>query len=284
MLDHISLLLYQGTLPAAVFSKRRYDLLTRFQSYVSESFVPPAVESSIAWGPYDPIHPTDCSEFEWDVKAMPHVPRGIMHDSNEDLNAMALPAVKLVISTAEHAIRSHYIENDCSVYPVKGPGMQSEQDVIPCSVSPIRRPRKQKDRTDIVPDSLRGCVSSLVLGSASPPSRCAWYNNSCPYNSLLFVLANTWKSDPIRYAECFDGINREWMGELSKSLTLHIKGKYSLEQVRDFMRCKLHREFPNVFIYGKETSPGAITEKWFISQTPFMIISSKCTNGHVERC
>lgn len=92
-----------------------------------------------------------------------------------------------------------------------------------------------------------------------------------------------WKSDPVHYAKCFKGINIEWMGELSKSLQLHIKGKYSLEQVRDFMRQKLHWEFPSMFIYGKETSPGVIIEKWFTSSTPFMMISSRCINSHVMR-
>ncbi len=287
LLDHVTSLLYNNGLPSTVFGERRYDLLTRFQSHVGEAFVPPAVEPSIAWGPYDPIHPTDCSEFEWDVKSMPHIPVGITRDKNEDLRLTG-PQREGPVSLYGESVSNdkHSVHAPCnpSGFPVEHNSVGSEQDVSPRPVSPIRRPKKRKSSSDAIQDpSVSHADYSLGGSIASFPSGCKWYNNSCPYDSILFVLANTWKSDPVRYAECFEGINIEWMGELSKSLQLHIEGKYSLEQVRDFMRRKLHREFPGVFIYGKETSPGAIIEKWFTSSTPFMTVSSRCINGHVTR-
>ncbi|PBK82753.1 hypothetical protein ARMGADRAFT_946047, partial [Armillaria gallica] len=183
LLDHITSLLYNNHLPSTVFSKRRYDLLTRFQYHVGEAFISPAVESSIAWGPYDPVHPTNCCKFKLDVKSMPHIPVRIMCNKDKDLHLM---------------------------------GPQQDSPVLSYGKSISNNKH-----------------SVHALG-------CKWYNNSCPYDSILFVLANTWKSDPVHYAKCFKSINIEWMGELSKSLQLHIEGKYSLEQVRDFMRQKLH--------------------------------------------
>ena len=78
LLDYVTLLLYEGTLPPLIFGDRRYDLLTRFQAHVGNMFIPPNVEQAIVWGPHDPVHPTDCSTFEWDVKSMPHVPASVM--------------------------------------------------------------------------------------------------------------------------------------------------------------------------------------------------------------
>ncbi|SJL08859.1 uncharacterized protein ARMOST_12230 [Armillaria ostoyae] len=247
LLDHTTLLLYNNTLPATVFGERRYDLLTRFQYHVGKAFVPPAVERSIAWGPYDPVHPTDCCEFEWDVKSMPHVPAGLARDKNEDLHPTVLHRDNQVLSYGEGApMDKHAVAapSNPSGLSIEHTGILSEQYLTPRPVSSINRPNKRKSRSDAIQDTSVANTGYSQSGSGGSialfPSGCKWYNNSCPYDSLLFVLANTWKSDPVRYAECFDGINIEWMGELSKSLQLHVEGKYSLEQVRDFMRQKLH--------------------------------------------
>ncbi|PBK82720.1 hypothetical protein ARMGADRAFT_946059, partial [Armillaria gallica] len=231
LLDHITLLLYNSMLPCMVVGERRCDLLMRFQSNVGHSFVPPGIEHAIAWSPYNPVCPVNCSEFEWDIKCMPHLPSGILHREDENIQKMPSIVEMLTKSFPEPAVSAS-------------------------------RP-----------------ISPIMF----VPSGCAWYNNSCPYDLVIFVLANMWKSNPIRFAEHFNDINQEWLGELLQSLTLHMEGKYLLEQVRDFMRHKLHREYPNMFVWGKETSPGAITEKWFNCSTPFMTVRNKCINGHIMR-
>ncbi len=279
LLDYITLLLYEGTLPPLVFGDRRYDLLTRFQSHVGNAFVPPSMERPIVWGTYDPLHPTECSTFEWDVKSMPHVLNSVLCDGDDS---------HLIESVKSCTIQDTSLTQG-SINPEEMQGVRAESPVQRRSVSPAKCPGKRKDRPECDNNSPADVTSKkrqinrYNRMSLADPVSCAWYNNSCPFDSLIFVIANVWRSDPRKYSKSFSEINSIWMGNLSTSLTSYTEGKYSLEQVRDYMRRKLHREFSSTFIYGKETSPGAVAEKWFTSQTPFMTVSCRCDNGHVTR-
>ncbi|KAK0197649.1 hypothetical protein F5146DRAFT_1130516 [Armillaria mellea] len=214
LLDHVTSMLYENELPSTVFGERRYDLLTRFQYHVGEAFVPPAVEPSIAWGPYDPVHPTSCSEFEWDVKSMPHVPVSTDRVEHDDLRPTGPHHSLLSMHAESVSTDKHFVNAQCNIsgFHVEHNLAGSEQGVSPRPVSPIHRPTKRKSSSYATQDPSLSSTDYSLGDSIAP------------------VPTNTWKSDPARYAECFEGINVEWMGELSRSLQMHIEGKYSLEQ------------------------------------------------------
>ncbi len=168
------------------------------------------------------------------------------------------------------------------------------RNVAPRNITPMKVPGKRKCRhsNEGVNDDARrkdtesGHTELMQVTrthSDSVPAGCTWASNSCPYDSILFVLANAWKSKPVEIKDSFADINAEWFGSLAEALYAHIEGswsRYSLEQVRDFMRRKLHRAYPTVFVYGRETSPSAIMERWFRRESPVSRISNTCVADH----
>ncbi|KAK0226756.1 hypothetical protein EDD85DRAFT_795078 [Armillaria nabsnona] len=55
---------------------------------------------------------------------------------------------------------------------------------------------------------------------------------------------------------------------LVTSFMRHLNGQYTLEEVRDYFREHLNREFPASFVFGTEMSAEAVMLKWC------------CGNGH----
>ncbi|SJL18287.1 uncharacterized protein ARMOST_21872 [Armillaria ostoyae] len=284
LLDHITLMMYEGTLSMKVHGDRRYDLIERFQLQYGKVFVPPLVEKSIKWSLIDPMQPSECSTFEWDVKKMTHVPVGM------DGSSARLADTARTSATQDTIIHPPYkaVPDAADRYPVDK------------KVTPMKHPGKRKARTS---DNAHPSASSVATENsnrlpvpAGPlypsamyptgpderrvPIGCAWASNSCPYDVVLFILINIWKRDPAVFTDGFSDMNEDWMGTLASSLSDHHKGVYSVEQVRDFLRRKLHRSFPEVFVYSRETSASAIVERWFKQSTPVSVIGNRCDNGH----
>ena len=68
LLDHTTLMLYEATLSMKVHGDHRYDLIERSHLHYGKVFVPPSVDKSIKWSLIDPMQPTECSTFVWDIK------------------------------------------------------------------------------------------------------------------------------------------------------------------------------------------------------------------------
>ncbi|KAK0449808.1 uncharacterized protein EV420DRAFT_1275084, partial [Desarmillaria tabescens] len=90
------------------------------------------------------------------------------------------------------------------------------------------------------------------------PAGCKWSNNSCAYDAVLFVLYNLWKSDEAKYTASFAHLRNRWMDMASSSFKKYAKGEYNLEEVRDYIRRALHREYPTVFVFGRNMSVEAV--------------------------
>ncbi len=270
LLDHITLLQYEGNIPMSVYGERQYDLIERFQIVAGASFIPPQIERLLRWSVIDPFQPIECSKFEWDIKPFTHAPTGIIQfpknkqGENKENKSTSCKHTGLSDTGREHfEVQTTMRKVTSMKVPGKRKGRTSDEGVTDTSDQNVRvlRPVQPIHPNQVV----AGCV---------------WSNNSCPYDSVMFVLANIWKRDPTIYLARFADINTEWMGTLADAMEVHNKAQYSLEQVRDFMRRKLHRAFPTVFVYGRESSPCAIMERWFKRDTPVSIISNMCGRGH----
>ncbi|KAK0435835.1 hypothetical protein EV421DRAFT_1667242, partial [Armillaria borealis] len=105
-------------------------------------------------------------------------------------------------------------------------------------------------------------------------------NNSCAYDSLVFVLYNIWLTDPISFTANFHTMNSEWLGLMSGSFQKHLCKEYTLEQVRDYIRRKLCNAFPNYFTFGNNTSVEGLVSKIFTSSVVFNKSYHICSNEH----
>ncbi|SJL16899.1 uncharacterized protein ARMOST_20429 [Armillaria ostoyae] len=125
-----------------------------------------------------------------------------------------------------------------------------------------------------------GDVPSTAVISASWPAGCKWSNNSCPFDSTLFVLYNLWRIDPAAWTVAFNSFGNQWLDILAESFNKHVEKLYTLEEVRDYVRCKMHREYPRVFVFGQETSVEAVMMKWSEHKQVFVEVDLNCDRGH----
>ncbi|KAK0430070.1 hypothetical protein EV421DRAFT_1722045 [Armillaria borealis] len=112
------------------------------------------------------------------------------------------------------------------------------------------------------------------------PTGCRWTNNSCAYDALFFILYNMWLTDPIYFTANFHSLNSEWLGLISETFQKHLCKEYTLEQVRDYIRCKLCNAYPNHFTFGHNTSVEGLISKIFTSQVVFNKSYRICSNDH----
>ncbi|PBK83528.1 hypothetical protein ARMGADRAFT_672566 [Armillaria gallica] len=96
----------------------------------------------------------------------------------------------------------------------------------------------------------------------------------------MFVLFNMWNANHAGLASDVEAIGNEWLELVMRSFRTFKDGLYTLEEVRDHTRRKLHRDFPTVFVYGCETSAEAVMLKMMTSPTVFASIAVCCDNGH----
>ncbi|SJL13220.1 uncharacterized protein ARMOST_16659 [Armillaria ostoyae] len=125
-----------------------------------------------------------------------------------------------------------------------------------------------------------GDVPSTAVISASRPAGCKWSNNSCPFDSTLFVVYNLWRIDPAAWTVAFNSFGNQWLDILAESFNKHIEKLYTLEEVKDYVRRKMHREYPRVFVFGQEMSVEAVMMKWSEHKQVFAEVDLNCDRGH----
>ena len=74
---------------------------------------------------------------------------------------------------------------------------------------------------------------------------------SCSYDALFGILYNVWVSNPEKWCKEFASINEEYLGVLAKGFKKVVKGKATIEEIRDSVRLKLHEICPEDFPMGE---------------------------------
>ncbi len=92
----------------------------------------------------------------------------------------------------------------------------------------------------------------------SVPTGYRWSNNSCTYHAVLFVLYNTWHLNDTSHSVDFTELRNHWINIATLAFKKHTLGEYTLEEVRDYLRRALHREYPSQFIFGQNMSVEAL--------------------------
>ncbi len=162
--------------------------------------------------------------------------------------------------------------------------IQETRTFTPMKVAEKRKGRAS-DTCDLKqnnPDKRAATITTSTLSSSVEPVGCKWSSNSCAYDATIFVLYNLWCSDTRRYSAEFGEFQNQWMDMDATSFQRHKLGEYPLEDVRDYIRRALHREYPNGFVFGRNTSVEVITTKIFHSTDTFTTVEYRCRCGEVS--
>ena len=114
-----------------------------------------------------------------------------------------------------------------------------------------------------------------------------WSSNSCVYDAVFVILFNIWRENPIACSTSWHTLESELLDLLITSFETHdsfpasgTSQHFSLEEIRDFMRCCLAR-ISTEFIFGCYTSVHCIIKCILKMQYPVMISDLMCPNNHV---
>ncbi|KAK0461529.1 hypothetical protein IW261DRAFT_1576832 [Armillaria novae-zelandiae] len=135
------------------------------------------------------------------------------------------------------------------------------------------------DQRHIAPDK-RSHVPSDWYNPLAEPVGCSWSNNSCAYNTVTFVLYNTWNADQDGIGADFAELGNRWMDLSTMAFRKFTLREYMLEEVQDYLRCSLSREYPGEFVFGANTSVEALTMRMFRSNGIFSVSDKVCGSVH----
>ncbi|KAK0468779.1 hypothetical protein IW261DRAFT_1345806, partial [Armillaria novae-zelandiae] len=138
------------------------------------------------------------------------------------------------------------------------------------------------DQWHITPDK-RSHVPSDWYNPLAEPVGCSWSNNSCAYDAVTFVLYNTWNADQDGIGVDFAELGNRWMDLSTAAFQKFTLGEYMLEEVRDYLRHSLSREYPGEFVFGANTSIEALTMRMFRSNGIFPVSDKVCGSADEPR-
>jgi hypothetical protein len=126
------------------------------------------------------------------------------------------------------------------------------------------------------------------LNSLESPLGLQWNsdNYSCSYDALFGILYNIWVLDSEKWSQEFAFINSEYLDALAKGFKKVIKGKASIEDIRDSIRLELYEICPEDFLIG--TSYASVEDLAFKILSSDQVISelqlacSECNYAEVE--
>ncbi|SJL05834.1 uncharacterized protein ARMOST_09170 [Armillaria ostoyae] len=261
LLDDITTQLYHDMLPMSVLGDTRYSLIDTYREYVGAAYTPPVMDPALQWSDAVPFDMEDATDLRaWSKTIISHKP---------------LPPLLL-----------KKLEPPTTAVDIKP---------ISRMFTPMKPSEKRKDRVSDTFDAKQvtadkhsvinvpGCISDRA--HMDPPMErpigCKWSNNSCPFDSSIFVLYNMWRINPAVWSYEFRSYGNTWLDLLAESFNKHLIGLYTLEEVRDYVRRKMHRAFPGVFVFGQETSVEAVMMRWVTHQHAFSEVDVTCRVGHV---
>ncbi|PBK91042.1 hypothetical protein ARMGADRAFT_1032115 [Armillaria gallica] len=199
-----------------------------FHHHVSCEYMPPRLESVLAWSNVDALDSADASDFAWTKKLITHFP------------ILKCPPPEHPLSKVSNSLDK-----------------QSKR-----MFTPMKLVEKRKGR-----------ISDTFNAKQEGTQNCA-------YDATMFVLFNMWNANHAGLASDVEAIGNEWLQLVMRSFRTFKDGLYTLEEVRDHTRRKLHRDFLTVFVYGHEMSAEAVmlkmmTSPMYIDITSAMLLAAE---------
>jgi hypothetical protein len=154
-----------------------------------------------------------------------------------------------------------------------------------------------KCKSYIIPANKRPKVKKIkfIQSSVDPseavhlsvPLRTTWMNNSCAYDTVFVVLFNIWCENPAQTSASWWCLQSELLDSLMTSFETHenfqvdrsTSRHFSLEQIRNFMRCCLAR-ISAEFTFGSYASVHSIAHSLLKMCHPITVSELACPNKH----
>ena len=224
ILDEITTLRYNNSLPDCITGDRRNIVIRQFQEWKGVNYVPKNVHTSIRWSKNDPIDKLNVvTDTPWQM--VKNIAKNKTTVSSFKSDLIGFVAAKGSVPV-EHASKVEKRKLDTDV-------------VVGQSLKKMKVEDDTPENLDLVeePDGPQGFI---------------WdgENYSCAYDAVMTILLSIWSKEPMMWKTRFKGMNRI-MNILASGFYKVEGGQGSLETARNKVRHLLHQRNPMLFPYGQ---------------------------------
>jgi hypothetical protein len=238
ILDEITKLRYNGTLPKDVDGHLRNTLIRQYRQQRGLTYVPEQADAALRWSSekdFPLVEATTESPWQLITKATTN-PKPNTTDDKFKL-------LKEVHPLSANSKRKH--EED--VVTAKRQKVHVTRNVNQLPISPL----------------------GLIWDGA---------NYSCSYDALFVILYDLWTLDHAKWTERFTNMNTKYTHDLNTAFESITRGQANFELARDRIRDCLHHQKPNVFPMGRfGASVGDLTNEIFGPGKPLIDHRHTCT-------
>jgi hypothetical protein len=176
ILDEITRLRFENTLPKGITGNRRNVIICQFQKLKGTDYVPHNVHHSIRWNKQDPLEMLD---------VVTDTPWQLLKNSKYGKNQRSTLTGKSNIT-----------------------GFVAASGSVP--VGHTQKRKSDHDDTDKIPRKMMK-ISENILGDLEGPEGFIWdsENYSCAYDSLLTILLSIWSQEPVKWKGNFKDMNEQ---------------------------------------------------------------------------
>jgi hypothetical protein len=227
LLDEITKLSYEGTLPNNINGNVRNARIRQFQLYKGTEYVPANVSKQLKWTSTDPMDLLNIvTDSAWQI----------IKDKRKMHN-----------SVLEH--------NEYPNVQTKRKDFSTHTFVIAKGTAPVQNTNSTKWKADeelINEHSKKKKAKLTFIPSQDTPVGITWDSEdySCAYDAVFSILCDVWIQNPAKWTKWFC-----WLSEPLERLAYNyreiLQGKKSLEAARNNVRKWLHNKDNILFPYGQ---------------------------------
>jgi hypothetical protein len=227
LLDEITKLSYEGTLPNNINGNVRNACIRQFQLYKGTEYVPANVSKQLKWTSTDPMDLLNIvTDSAWQI----------IKDKRKMHN-----------SVLEH--------NEYPNIQTKRKDFSTHTFVVAKGTAPVQNTNSTKRKADeelINEHSKKKKAKLTFIPSQDTPVGITWDSEdySCAYDAVFSILCDVWIQNPAKWTKWFC-----WLSEPLKRLAYNyreiLQGKKSLEAARNNVRKWLHNKDNILFPYGQ---------------------------------
>jgi hypothetical protein len=243
LLDEITKMRYERTLPGSINGSRRNTIIRQFQDWKGTTFVPSQVHAAIRWGKADPFEMLkDVTDTNWQI-------------------------IENSKSKKDRSKKKDFI----NFVPAKGTVQISVNE------SPLKKRKAEDMVQDVVPPKRirlsRGATSLSPIGLIWDGE-----NYSCAYDALFTILLSVWSENPTVWKTHFKEMNAT-MNLLASGFHRFQGGTQTLETSRNKVRRVLNQRNSHMFPNGTSgTNIGELAHQMFRSDNAIASYVLRCTN------
>jgi hypothetical protein len=269
LLDEITRMKYEGTLPGHIVGNRRNAIIREFQEWKGSDYVPSAVHPAIKWDksqPFDKLE--DVAVSAWQIIKQKEGKKKNGHKNKTELSnfVAAKGTAPVVVSASTEGLTKP-----------KNSKLLNCMSAVPVPSKPSKK-RKVEELDTCVSTELQ-LKRAKICNTQNWPSGLIWdaENYSCAYDALFTILLSIWSEDPSQWKKHFKDMNAT-MNLLASGFHRFSENVQTLETARNKVRRILNQRDPVAFPNGtRGTNIAELTHQMFRSDYAIASYMHKCT-------